>query len=244
MESHARVREEALLHLKNGEMDQAMRLAQSGLSQWPEDPRLLEIRGIGQAVAHQIDAATASLEEAALLGPLSFDGQLALAACYFTLNHLGSAACIVEHLASRPDVPGPLRAGLAVGLDRIGKPQRALEVAQSAILSTPHDEALWFFISRLMTKLDYPDEPILEAMRHAFELAPDRVFYRIDLAILLSHTGRLAEGYRLLIAVPLADLLEVHCPPRLLNLAVLFHQVGDVVRAVACQSRLDGAMHA
>jgi hypothetical protein len=144
-------------------------------------------------------------------------------------------------LASQPNVPDELLPGIAANLDQIGKTELALETARRAAGKQPYHDAIWFLISRLMIKLDC--HHIIVTLRRAFELAPDNLFYRVDLAVYLSQSEQTLEAYRLLTAVSLASLLTIHCPPRLLSMAVLFHSVGDDFRATACHSRLTNTIH-
>jgi tetratricopeptide (TPR) repeat protein len=238
MESAKQFGESARSLLMAGDYEEALEVAGSGLEHYPDDGRLWEMRGIALGCRRDVTGAMAALETASTLVPLSAPGQLSLAVCYVRTQNVESAKCIYEFLATRGDFPTELVADLAWGLDRVGEPKLALEVCRTAVQRQPGCDGALAAMAHYMTKLDYPVEEVTAVVRRAFELRPDAAVYRVDLALLLVRCGRQEEAYQLLTAVDLAELLQVHCPPRLVGLIALFRQMDDEHRASTCESRV------
>jgi tetratricopeptide (TPR) repeat protein len=224
--------------LRAGDYEEALGVAERGLEHYPEDGRLWEMRGIALGCRSELKEAMAALETASALVPLSAPGQLSLAVCYVRTQNLESAECIYQFLATKDDFPTEAVTHLAWGLDRVGKRELALEVCRAAVQREPDCEGALFAMAHYMTKLDYPAEEITPILRRAFELRPDELMYRVDLALLLVLCARHEEAYELLTAVDLAELLQVHCPPRLVGLIAFFREMDDEHRASACESRV------
>lgn len=238
MISANQIRHETRSLLTFGDYEQALELAEQGVHAYSEDGHLWELHGIALGCRQRTLEAMASLERASTLVPLSSEGQLALAACYLRTHHLQSAECIYDFLVTRDDLPAPLMGDLAWGLDRVGKPEMALAVCQAAVRRVPDCHSAWFAMAQYLTKLGHPLEEIATAVRRAFELAPQRTLYRVDHALLLARCGRHEEAHRLLCEVDVAELTEVHCPPRLFSMLNLFRSMGDTSRANALAARI------
>lgn len=229
--------------LQAGDFEEAIRLADCGLRSFPEEGRLWELRGIAQGCRLCVREALASLDRASSMVPLSVFGQIALAGCFVRCNRLHSAQCLAHFLASRDEFPLRLLADLAQGFDRAGRPEWSLEVCRAAVRRVPDCHPAVFAIAHYLWILDYPVEAIVPVLQQAFELCPEKTLYRVDLALLSGRCGRAADAYQLLVDVDLRELLELHCPRRLNDLAWFFGQMGDEVRASACQARVDQLAH-
>ncbi len=230
--------EVAFALLQAGDYDQAVGLADRSLRVFPREGRLWELRGIAQGCRLCAREALTSLERAATLVPLSTYGQIALAGCYVRINQLRSASGLSDFLSSQNELPACLLADLAQGFDLVGQPEWALEVCRETVRRLPDCHPALFALAHYLSLLEYPPEEILPVIRQAFALCPREVLYRVDLALLLARCGRQADGYRLLIEVDPKELLELHCPPRLYQLAEWFQQEGDELRSQACLRRI------
>jgi tetratricopeptide (TPR) repeat protein len=230
--------DDAFALLEAGDFDEAVGLAECGLRSYPDEGRLWELRGIAQGCRLCVREALGSLERASLLVPLSPFGQIALAGCYVQCNHLRSAGCIYAFLVTRDDLPPSLLADLAEGFDHAGQPEWALEVCRAAVRRVPDCHPALFAIAHYLSKLDHPADEIVPVLQRAFDLCPDEVLYRVDLALLLARCGQVHEAYLLLVDADLEELLKLHCPPRLNELTQVFRQQGDQMRARACEARL------
>lgn len=224
--------------LQAGDFDEALGLAECGLRSFPDEGRLWELRGIAQGCRLCAGDALASLERASATVPLSVFGQIALAGSYVRCHNLRSAECIYAFLATRDDLPPRLLADLAEGFEHVGQPEWALEVCRAAVRRAPDCHPALFALAHYLSELDYPAASIVPVMQRAFELCPHEVLYRADLALLLARCGQADEAYLLLIDVELGDLLELHCPPRLNELAGFFRRRKDEARARACEARI------
>jgi tetratricopeptide (TPR) repeat protein len=224
--------------LEAGEYEKALGHAEDGLYLYPDDGRLWEMHGIALGCRRKIHEAMESLETASMLVPLSVFGQMTLAACYFRTHNLDTAKCIYEYLATREDLPAEILAELAKGLDQVGRTELAVEVCQTMVHRESECDSAWFAMACYMTKLDYPAETIVANARHAFDLRPSQVLYRVDLALLLAQHGRHEEAYHLLTEVDVTELLGIPCPPRLIGLIAVFQKMDDENRVSACKSWL------
>lgn len=225
-------------HLEAGDFENALRLAEAGLRLSPDDGRLWETRGIALGGQGDVTGAVSCLERAATAIPLSACGQVVLASCYLRTRNLQSAECIYEFLATRDDVPAHLMADIAEGLALLGRLELALDVCWAAYHRAPDCDSVLFAIAHYMTRLHRPVESVAAVMQQAFLLRPEKLLYRVDFALLLARCCRANEAYELLTDVDIAELLKVHCPPRLVGMARLFRGMGDDERAEACEARL------
>ncbi len=238
MESAAECYDRAKTLYKDGSLKEALRLVESALEHYPDEGRLWEMLGITHHALREFAQATSALETATMLAPLSHAAQIALASCYLVSKHLEPARSIYEHLASLPDVPTHLLPNLAAGLGRLGELHLALDVHRERAHREPDCDKPLFAVAQYMHRLGYPVELIVPIVQKALELAPDRILYRVDLALLLQQCGDHEQAYQLLTAVVPDQLATVHCPPRLHGLVKIFVLAGDDARLNVCESKL------
>jgi tetratricopeptide (TPR) repeat protein len=229
--------------LEAGDFERVLEIARAGLELDGDDGALWEAQGIALSCLRRFNEATASLETASTMIPLSTFGQIALAACYVDSHHQESAQCIYEFLATESEIPTHLLADVACGLDQVGRVDLALEVCRAATHREPACDAAFFAMAHYMRKLDYPPLQVAAMIGQTFDLRPDCVIYRIDLALHWSGVGWMDEAYDLLTGVDACQLCQIHCPCRLRWMTTFFDSMSDAEYARACATRLRRVLH-
>lgn len=219
--------------------ERAAQAAGAALEDAPNDARLWEMLGIARHALRDLPRAVEALETATLIAPLSPAAQVALADGYVRTNRCDVARSMYEHLASqRARIPTSLLAMVASGLARLQEPLLALEVCRERAYRTPEDEGAVYAVAHYMRLAQYPVELILPVAHRAFRLAPERIRNRVFLALMHYHDGDRIEAYRLVVPIPLEQLLAECCPYRLRRLAALFRHMQDDRRTRACESHV------
>jgi tetratricopeptide (TPR) repeat protein len=223
---------------RSGAFDQVLELLATALEQHPDHAGLWHFRGLAHHARGDFLEAIAALETLTTLAPLAAASQVALASSYLATGKGELARTIYRHLATFSEMPLHLLPQLAAGLDCLDELHLALTVRRAWASRDPGCAAAFFSAARSMARLKYPPESLLPFLWQAFQLAPDRILYRIDLAVAYHGCGNLAQARTLLQALPPAELAAISCPPRLHALVALFAAAGDSEREQACLARL------
>ncbi len=225
---------------QNGSFEQALTLLGTALAQHPDHAGLWYFRGLSHHARGEFIAAVAALETLTTLAPLVPGAQLALASSYLAIGKRELARTVYLHLATLVDIPRHLLAQLAAGLDCLHELPLALKIRREWARAAPDCAAASYSVARTMAQLQYPAMAALPFLRNAFQLVPDRLLYRVDLALTLQRCGDLTEAHELLSALTPEELATLGCPPRLHALEALFAATGDLERQSMCRvQRMD-----
>jgi len=223
---------------RSGLFEQVLDLTAEAVGQYTDHPPLWHFRGLAHHARGEFAEAVAALETLTLLAPLSPSAQVALASSYLATGKPELARTMYSHLASTPGVPVHLLPQLAAGLDCLEEFQAALAVRREWAQRDPGCAAAFFAVAQSMARLTYPADSLLPFLWQAFQLAPDKILYRVDLALLFQRCGNREKAYRLLEAVPASAYRAICCPPRLQALIAVFSAAGDADRHETCHRHL------
>lgn len=223
---------------QNGQFEQVLNLTAEAVEQHADHPQLWHFRGLAHHARGEFPQAVSALETLTLLVPLAPPTQLALASSYLVTGKPELARTMYRHLALSCVVPVSLLAQLAAGLDCLEEFELSLQVRREWAEREPSCATAFFALARSMARLGYPAEALLAVLWQAFQLAPDRILYRVDLALVYQRCGNAEKAYELLQAVPAAEFRAICCPPRLEGLMTVFTDAGDAERLAVCQHKL------
>lgn len=241
MNSTELIWQSAAQHLAAGEWRAASAAAEAGLRHAPDHGGLHEVAGVAAYEQEEFSTSLFHLESATTFTPLGVDSQLLLADLYLRFAQMGAARAVLEFLADGDRCPTPMLADLAKALGRAGRPDVALGVCQRLTAVRPSYHPAWFGVAYYLGQLGRPAGQLEFPLRKAFELAPQALPYRLNLAAVYADIGRLAEAYRLVSGVPV-EVVGCRCQCR--RFATACEAAGDNDRAVAFRRRadwLDGA---
>ncbi len=202
----------------------------------PDVGRVWESLGVLELARDRTEAALHCLETASLLVPLTYRGQLALAACYSTAGFPESARAIYRHLAAAIHIETELLTELAESLGRVGEHELALDVYRDAAQRMPGMAGPLLGIARHLRRLRRPAAAVLPYLIRAFELDPTSTECRISLAWMLHACGRSVDGAELIDSVAVS---EVECVPSLTMMRHVFVAAEDEHCASVCKYRLE-----
>jgi tetratricopeptide (TPR) repeat protein len=222
----------------HGMLREALRVAEGGLRQQPDDGRLWETVGLIQHARGEFKTACRAIETASLLVPLGPRAECVLAETYLHLGQGELARLIYQHLAELPKVPTHLLSQIASGLGRLGEVHAALQVCRDAARRQPDRDAPMFAMAYYMGRLRYPLEVILPVLDRAISLAPECILYRVSKAMLLERNGQPAEAFAAVRTVNVNDLCSLRCGRCLARLCNLYTEAGDDERAEACRTAM------
>ena len=214
-----------------GDVEEAEELVRAGLERFPEDGDLWQMGGLLRHGRGDFGGAREALETAGVLVPLDSTAQCALAECYARTGKPELARCVYRHLAAQCHCPTALLPRVAAGLGGLGEDRLALEACREFSRRDPEAPEAFVGMAFYMRRLGKPVEAIIPVAVRAHELAPRVTTYRILLATLLAHGGRLGEASDLLCEVA-PD--SVGCQGCLRRMMAIFHRAGDHARAAAC----------
>jgi Flp pilus assembly protein TadD len=228
----------ALGHFRDGEFDKAVHACRWGLTVYPDDGRLWEVRGLSHWMRGDLASALRALETASVLVPLDPLAQLALAAAYAWADKPDLARTVYRHLAGLPGFPVPLLPRLAAGLGRVGEYAAALLVCEEIVEVRPDYHPAWFGIAFYRRKLGRSVGDAIAPLARAATLAPDEDVYRLNLAGCHAQAGDFPAAYRVAATV---DVASIRCPNWLRLMLPVFDAAGDAGRRDACRRQLDGS---
>ena len=202
MSSTDLIYQSALQHLAVGEWTAAYTAAAVGLRRATHHGRLHEAAGIAAYHSEEFGPAVFHLESASTFVPLGVEPQLLLADLYLRFGQTHAAGAILVFLAEPDRCPTPLLPELAKTLGRAGEYRFALDVCERLTAFRPTFHPAWFGTAFYLGRLGRPACDLEFPLRAAFELAPHALPYRLNLAAVLTDTGRYDEAYDLVAAVP------------------------------------------
>lgn len=213
----------------------AAAIAQDGLAQSSDDGPLWQVLGASLWFRNEHDAARTALEIASLLTPLHPLPQRILAELYAHMGKTDLAVLMFRHLLDSNRCPTELLSGIAASLNRLRKFKLALKACRILTDRRPDHHQGHFGTAFYLSCLKMPPRYLVAPLRRAFDLAPDLLHYRLNLAFVLAALKR-GDTARSLIAS--VDLAKLHCPVWVDRMKALFDEVGDRANVGACDRRL------
>jgi tetratricopeptide (TPR) repeat protein len=195
--------------LSLGEPFLAERTATAGLRRYPDNGRLLQLRGIARHYLFHLGPAVADLEAAMTLVPLDPLGIWCLADAYENQKRFDLARHLARWLVGRRDCPPRLFPRLAKMLSRLGEAELALQAWEECDRREPNQAETLFEIAYLMNRIGYSPTVIISRLKRAVELDPQHAGYQAQLGLVQIAAGRTDLGRQIL-----KDLVpsQVACP--------------------------------
>jgi len=220
----------------------AVQFAQYALARDPDDVDALLILGMANFhTGHFIDGIDA-LERFALLRPLEEDAQIELAIAYGCVGRRELSRDLLMNVAigDRVDCDQLLR--IALGLEAIDEPRLAMEACRQAGKRSPETPDVHYQMGYFAQICGQPVSVSEALIRHAIDLDPHNLYFRIGLASMLIRLDRKDEAMEVIEHMIPSRLSEVTCLCCLKRIANLFFDCDDVERAKLCAQRL-GELH-
>jgi len=210
-------------------------VARRALAFFPDDGLLWQLHGTAVWFLGDHAATRRALETASQLTPLQPLARCALAGSYAHTGDSQLARELYVGLLQDDRCPTSLLPKVATGLGCLGENWLALQVCRKLARLQPTHHAALFGLAYYMARLDYPGECYLRHLVRAHQLAPDRLPYRVNLALLLAELGRIEHAHRLV-----RDLSAegIGCTCWLRRLIAVCEAVGDDEQGQAFQQRL------
>lgn len=215
---------------------EASALACGALEDHPEHPLLWQLHGTACWFLQDYPGARNALETAVFHGPLQPLSRVALAGTYARTGEPAAAVGVYRHLLQDERTPAALLPRISVGLGSLGEDWLALQVCRKLARLQPHHHAAFFGMAYYMARMEYPAECFLRHLLRAHQLQPDRLTYRVNLALALAELGQDDQAYDLVKDVAPES---VGCICWLRRLAVLCAAVGDDARRDGFARRLE-----
>lgn len=221
-----------------GRFRHAIQFARYALARDSDDASSLELLGVSLCKRCDFCEGIDALERAALIQPLGRESQIELAIAYGCVGRqslsrdLLMAAAISQHVTTA----GLL--SIAAGLEAIDEPRLAMEACRRAGKRSPDDADVHYQMGYYAQRCGHPTSVSEALIRHAIELDPRNVHYRVGLVSMLIRVGRKLEAIAVIECVVPARLNEVSCQCCLKRIANLFFDCDDLSRAKRCAERL------
>jgi len=217
---------------------EALKVLDEALQDLPDSARLWELKGAALHALNQFPPARDALEQATTLAPLSASGQLVLADCYHRLGSTGAADCMYDFLVGCAGrLPVGLLSKLASNLGARGRFQQAVNVCRCAVERQPDCDQAAFGLAYYMGKAGFAPQRALPMLRRAFQLAPNRMTYRLALALALHRCRAAAEAYQLVANLQMDDIARMTCRSCTGRLMQIYEQAEDFRRCNWCRAR-------
>jgi tetratricopeptide (TPR) repeat protein len=185
--------------LSLGEPFLAERTATAGLRRYPDNGRLLQVRGIARHYLFHLGPAIADLEAAMTLVPLDPLGIWCLADAYESQKRFDLTRHLARWLIGRRDCPPRLFPRLAKMLARLGEDELALQAWEECDRREPDQAETLFEMGYLMNRLGYSPAAIISRLKRAAQLDPKHAGYQAQLGLVQIASGRTDEGRQILI---------------------------------------------
>ncbi|MDG2221984.1 MAG: hypothetical protein P8L85_11420 [Rubripirellula sp.] len=216
----------------------ALQFAQYALARNADDADALETLGIASLrLSHFIDGIDA-LEQLSLLRPLGDCSRIELAIAYGSVGrHQLSRDLLMGVATSHRASPfGLLR--IAMGFEAIDEPRLAMEACRRAGRLSPETPEVQYQMGYYAQICGHPASISEALIRHAIDLDPRNLHFRIGLTSMLIRLGRKCEAVAVIDHLIPQQLSEVTCLCCLKRIANLFFDCDDLERAKLCAVRL------
>lgn len=228
---------EAQDFLDTGRFEQASRLAESALRYDPNRGAAWLLLGKARLRNGELRAAIEAMEHASLLTPLPDEVRLDLALAYGRAGREELSKELLMELAVSGRMSAEAMLRIAMGLEVLGDLTLAMEACRRAGREAPESPVVHYQMAYYATLCGYPASVCEALIRHAVDLDPYNMHYRVGLASLLVRMGRHEEAIGTLEKFVPGQLAEVQCSCCLKRLANLFFDAGDLERAASCAQR-------
>ncbi|PHQ36413.1 tetratricopeptide repeat protein [Rhodopirellula bahusiensis] len=228
----------AHLEFEAGQFARAVQFAQYALAQDPDDVAALTLLGMASLCDCEFGEGIDALERAALIRPLSRAIQIELAIAYGSIGRRNLSEELLMSVATSGKVNSSELLRIAAGLEAIDSPRLAMEACRQAGILNPDQPEVHYQMGYYAQQCGHPTEICESLIRHAIDLDPRNVHFRIGLASMLIRLQRKDDAIKVLAAVIPDRLDEVDCQCCLKRIANLFFDCDDVQRARLCASRL------
>ncbi|QDV57878.1 tetratricopeptide repeat protein [Rosistilla oblonga] len=221
-----------------GNYHRAIQFARYALARDDENAAAWRCLARALVQTYSIVAAIDAFENAALLQPLEPQDSISLAIAYGAAGRRGLSRDLLMTVANSDsiDVEGLLQ--VATGLEALDEPRLAMEACRRAGKLAP-DSAQVHYQMGYYAQLAGQPVSIGEALvRHAINLEPRNLHYRIGLASMLIRLGRKCEAIAVIDHLIPKQLHEVSCLCCLKRIANLFFDGDDLHRARLCAQRI------
>lgn len=222
----------------SGCFDDALRLTEGALVNFPEEGRLWELKGLVHRSRDECSLARSALETATLFVPLQPTGRCALADCYANTGPMRLAYEMYRSLLESVDTPLELLLPIAAGLNRVGASRLALQVCREAVRRDPDSARGWHELSSYLRDCGISPRFVLAAARKAVSLSPDEGRYRLGLISMLLQFGHRSEAKVVAARLRRGDVENACCRNRLARVAEFCAAAGNEVLAAACRERI------
>jgi len=216
----------------------AVQFAQYALARDPDDIEALQILGLASLQFCDFAAGIAALEHLALLRPLTDECRIELAIAYGSLGKKQLSRDLLMMLATSPKTNSTQLLRIATGLEAVDQPRLAMEACRQAGKKQPDSADVHYRMGYYVQICGHPPHLSEALIRHAIDLDPRNLHYRIGLASLLIRLGRKSEAFSVIDHVIPDRLWEVACQCCLKRIANLLFDCDDLRRAKLCTDRL------
>ncbi|MCC9656657.1 hypothetical protein [Rhodopirellula halodulae] len=221
-----------------GRFHHAIQFAQYTLAQDPENVDALVLLGMACLCLCEHEEGIDSLERAALIQPLPRAVQIELAIAYGAVGRCQLSKDLLMSIATSGKVTSPELLRVAAGLEAIDAPRLAMEACRQAGIQSPEMPEVHYQMGCYAQQCGHSADIIESLIRHAVQLDPRNVHYRIGLASLLIRLGRKDDAVTILTPVIPSQVDEIDCQCCLKRIANLFFDSDDIERSRLCASRL------
>ncbi|HWL09943.1 MAG TPA: hypothetical protein VNQ76_16175 [Planctomicrobium sp.] len=216
----------------------ALELATLSLDDDSDQGRLWELKGLLHADQGEVELARKALETANSLVPLQPEGRCTLAECYTLEGMTDLARDLFCSLVEWDQTQTTLLLRIASSFDRIGRADLSVHACRKASLRDPGFARPFYEMAYYMRRCQYPPHLIESMARHAVQLDPDSISYRIGLAAFLHSLNRMQDAYQVISDMTLGQLRRVTCHCCLTRLVDVCEAGNDLERTQACHERL------
>ncbi|WP_404306445.1 tetratricopeptide repeat protein [Neorhodopirellula lusitana] len=221
-----------------GRFHTAIQFSQYAVSQNDEDADAWLVLGMSLIEISEWPDAIDALENASLLQPLDNLPRISLAIAYGAIGHRKLSRDLLMAVATSGTANADELLKIAAGLEAIDQPRLAMEACRQAGKQTPDASEIHYKMGYYAQKCGHPNSVSEALIRHAINLDPQNIHYRIGFASMLIRLGRQNEAITLVDHFIPAKLDEVTCACCLKRIANLFFDSDDIERARMCAERI------
>ncbi|MEM9369195.1 MAG: hypothetical protein AAGD07_24700 [Planctomycetota bacterium] len=208
------------------------------LAQEPDESEALEILGVACLQRGEFEDGIEALEQLSWLRPLPHELQVELAIAYGAVGSHRLSRDLLMNLATTCELDAKCLLRVAAGLEAVDRPRLAMEACRRAGRLAPDTAEVHYQMGYYAQVCGHPSSVSEALLRHAIDLDPRNLHFRIGLASLLLRLGRKCEAVMVIDPFIPSRLDEVTCECCLKRIANLFFDCDDLERARLCAARL------
>lgn len=215
----------------------ASQFAMYVLARDPEHPDALWIHGISCLRRGEFTEGVDALELLSLIKPIDDSTRIDLAIAYGKLGKVDLACCLMADLVESKRLSTDELLKVAEGFQGLGKCLMAMEACRRAGKQSPQSGQAHYQMAVYATSCGRSNEVVEALLRHAIDLQPNSIHFRLGLASLMIRTDRRSEAVRIMEPVVPEQLDQIQCVCCARRIANLFFDFNDLDRARACSAR-------